>query len=577
MRYLKKLLVIGFMLVFAAGYIVSADKIVLQKTNYLGNMKLKSVSDKIYDVLYEQLSEQEEFELVDEDKVEDLLDENFGLDLYTNLLIDEAQEINSEIGARYFISGNIQSDPSDDRYFKLTLIVYEMNALQELSLENLSTTRSEDDIRKMVGEKLINTLTNSASEGAKKYFDIAIDNIKKKDYNGAIEPLQTVLKLDPEHAKAHFWLGYSYSKQYEESLQSGSDDLFDLDGGLSEKKGDPELLNKAVTHLEKSIELDPEYDTAYSTLGYVYISAGRMKDALNAFERYFKNNPDNAQAAINIALLFEKEMDDFENAKTYYEKAIAISDSIDYHKKYLDAIEDRKDWDLFVDRIKILMKHPDFNDMDKFLKADLISKATLNLQKEGKYDQAAKFYEEWSELSPNDPTLYFSWGKMYEDNENYDEAISKYQKSIEIDPEYTRAYVTLATVYIEKKDFSNASKYAKKALEKDAKESFAYKVLGDIEFDKALPIYNKYIDLNKEGKEKDGLAKKVEAFEIFKNAWIYYVKSLNNTTNSNLADYLNSRLKDMKGQLMNFPSDEKFFLDDDQKSKIEFGFSKNYK
>jgi tetratricopeptide (TPR) repeat protein len=77
--------------------------------------------------------------------------------------------------------------------------------------------------------------------------------------------------------------------------------------------------------LEKSLELDSNFNLAYSILGSVYMSLNNRELALKSFEKYLENGhpdtPDNINALYSMSLLLQQPKSDSKDAKEYYQKA----------------------------------------------------------------------------------------------------------------------------------------------------------------------------------------------------------------------------------------------------------------
>lgn len=63
-------------------------------------------------------------------------------------------------------------------------------------------------------------------------------------------------------------------------------------------------LDKAVTHLRKAIEIDPEFMAARNNLAAIFITTGASADAIPVLEESVKLDPHNATAAANLAIAY---------------------------------------------------------------------------------------------------------------------------------------------------------------------------------------------------------------------------------------------------------------------------------
>lgn len=68
-------------------------------------------------------------------------------------------------------------------------------------------------------------------------------------------------------------------------------------------------LVKAIEHLQKCIQLDPDYSNAYVALGLAYYRQADLQNSRNHFLQAIKANPNNLFALRNMGSLFRKEGD----------------------------------------------------------------------------------------------------------------------------------------------------------------------------------------------------------------------------------------------------------------------------
>ena len=78
--------------------------------------------------------------------------------------------------------------------------------------------------------------------------------------------------------------------------------LYNLIGRIyGEKKGN---VNAAIPYLQKAIELDPEFASAYENLGIAYATKGDFGKAIQYLTKALEIEPDNQHVMSNIAMLY---------------------------------------------------------------------------------------------------------------------------------------------------------------------------------------------------------------------------------------------------------------------------------
>lgn len=75
-------------------------------------------------------------------------------------------------------------------------------------------------------------------------------------------------------------------------------------------------MDEAEKEFRKTIALMPDNDWAYMSLGVICYRTGRPEEARAMWEKSFMLNPDNFEAAKNLAI-YHAEMEDFASARYY--------------------------------------------------------------------------------------------------------------------------------------------------------------------------------------------------------------------------------------------------------------------
>jgi tetratricopeptide (TPR) repeat protein len=114
--------------------------------------------------------------------------------------------------------------------------------------------------------------------------------------------MEQVLKIDPNHAEALNFIGYSYAdrgihlREAERMIRKalkispGSGFIIDSLGWLYFRQNKFDL---AIKYLREAAALLPEDGTVAEHLGDVYARTGRWQEALEAYDRALKLTPDN--------------------------------------------------------------------------------------------------------------------------------------------------------------------------------------------------------------------------------------------------------------------------------------------
>ncbi len=136
---------------------------------------------------------------------------------------------------------------------------------------------------------------DDADAGLHYELGVVYDRMGKKDK--AIEQMKTVIDLDPEHADALNYLGYTY-----------------VDSGMK--------LEKAESLIRKALELKPGNGYILDSLGWLYFKKGRYEQALNYLEQAAEKVPDDPIILEHLGDAYKKRKQT-EKALDAYQRALS--------------------------------------------------------------------------------------------------------------------------------------------------------------------------------------------------------------------------------------------------------------
>jgi Flp pilus assembly protein TadD len=152
----------------------------------------------------------------------------------------------------------------------------------------------------------------------------------KGDINRAMEFLQKALETMPDSPKANYAMAYGLMekgslKEAEEYLRTAlslAEDpkAYSLYSELCERQ---KRLDCAIGHLERALYLEPENTSYLTRLGYLYKTAGRLKDAEKAWLRAVSLGSREPEPYINLGSL-NYERGKLRSAYRYYQRALEI-------------------------------------------------------------------------------------------------------------------------------------------------------------------------------------------------------------------------------------------------------------
>ena len=233
-----------------------------------------------------------------------------------------------------------------------------------------------------------------------------------------------------------------------------------------------ERNRQAVKALEKAIAINPEFDRAYYTLGFIYWEQYQSQGAIEALETATKINPDISSYWSLLGASYGR----LEEYKRW-----GVPPSINDYEEEISAYEEG---------IAV-------NPQDCFLYVEL----GLALRKVGRYEEAITAISKAIEINPNLPRLYNDRAITYASSKQHENALADYNKAISLNPLFVRAYNNRAGTYDYLQQYENALADYDKAISLDPNYASPYQNRGNTyyslgQYNKALADYNKAISIN---------------------------------------------------------------------------------
>lgn len=227
--------------------------------------------------------------------------------------------------------------------------------------------------------------------------------------------------------------------------------------------------------------------------GNVFLKHKKYEQAISAYQKSIKLNPDFAQSYLNIGVIYDQHIHQYGKAIKYY---------IMYLEKGGKKVAKVKEWIRNIANLKHLTSDKEYKQLKKGVK-------------------------------------YYNQGVKLGKKKRYSEAIKMFAKAIEIIPYYAKAHYTIGLAFYNKENFGKAYKHFMMVLKydpdnKEFLESYYYlgRLHDDVlikDYDHALQFYNLY-------KEHHG-NKAVGTF-------IRPIKKVNNLLNQAYQDFQKNKKKE---------------------------------
>lgn len=115
--------------------------------------------------------------------------------------------------------------------------------------------------------------------------------------------------------------------------------------------------------------------------------------------------------------------------------------------------------------------------------------AAYGLDKLADFEKAEPIAEKLIALEPNEPTNYYSIGKLYEDQGRYEEAEARFNKAIEIRPNEPQGYLVLAGFHNRQGNFEKTMDAWERRAKIEPNNPEAHHSIGHFMYEKAMKDY----------------------------------------------------------------------------------------
>ncbi|QFS45445.1 tetratricopeptide repeat protein [Nostoc sphaeroides CCNUC1] len=160
------------------------------------------------------------------------------------------------------------------------------------------------------------TVSPTTEMSAKNFYDRGIDKSNKKDYKGAIEDFNEVLRLDRNRVLAYYQRGYALNKL--------------------------EKYNEAIEDFNEYLKINPNDVDALNMRGLSYYNLDKYEQAITDCTNAIKLNSEYAHAYYNRALAYAAQTNN-QKAIADYQKAAELYQQQGKTKDYQDALEKLKE------------------------------------------------------------------------------------------------------------------------------------------------------------------------------------------------------------------------------------------
>jgi tetratricopeptide (TPR) repeat protein len=234
--------------------------------------------------------------------------------------------------------------------------------------------------------------------------------------------------------------------------------------------------DKALTNLQQSLEINPDYGLTSKLLGETYLAKGMCNKALASYKRYLIlaiGDTKKAEAHFYLAKFYYVK-DDYNKALQECQQALNLNpQSIEVHwiqgRVYVQKnLFDRAEVETLT--IKELTEKTNIEESKTYY-YHLLGELFLH---KGLYEQALENFNKAATIESLDRTFFLNAsGEAYFKVENLNMAIEKLEAALKINSNYAQSHYLLGLVYQKKGEKDKARKHFKKCIDiwKDADEN----------------------------------------------------------------------------------------------------------
>lgn len=344
-----------------------------------------------------------------------------------------------------------------------------------------------------------------------------------KEYQAALKADPTALSVKARLATLHFSLGdMPNALRYAEEVADGKADdarmLTHMAGIMAQAgKGD-----KALSVLDRAIELEPESGEAYFTKGLLLLNLKRPAEAEQAMRAGIARAPDNAVGHYHLGRIL-LEAGKVDEAMASFERAITVNSAFEpgylalasMHearhekdqavavlKKYLQQVNPRNR-EIRHQLVRIYVDAKDYPGARKELE-DLLAEDPSDLDaqlrmalihgEQKEYAQAIDRLNGILKVRPAEVKVRDYLGYIYEESKDTQKALETYAFNVQLEPTFFEGHLHLGVLHYRLKQFPEANEHLGRAIALNPKQPETHIVQGlaylqQEQYDKSTEVF----------------------------------------------------------------------------------------
>ncbi len=269
-------------------------------------------------------------------------------------------------------------------------------------------------------------------------------DLRNKDYDRALENVNTALERDPENSEAYDLKGRILQEQAE-----------DVSNPVEHRR----IVEEMLQAYDRAAELDPELrEDITQRLRVAYFNEFRR--GIEEFNRGSEDKAAFAEAAAYFELAGQIQPD---SAGAFVNQAFALlnagvsEEAIEPLRTAIEKGDTQPETYIFLAELYVGQDQPN-EAIDVLQRASEIHSDNADIQAQllnayvqsGQIDRAMDEYERAVQMDPNNKLYRYNLGSLLLEAERYDEAIEHLTSAVEIDPAYANAQYNLGAAFVNK-------------------------------------------------------------------------------------------------------------------------------
>jgi tetratricopeptide (TPR) repeat protein len=270
-------------------------------------------------------------------------------------------------------------------------------------------------------------------------------------------------------------------------------------GNLGAICGARRKYDEAIGHLNKALEIKPDYPEAHVNLGVALQNQGNFTAAIAAFNSALAYKPNDASAYTNLGTTLRLQGDQAA-AITAFNTALSLRpNAANAHIGLGIALQEQGDRSAAITAFrKAIALQPDH--------PDAYNNLAIALQENGDLPSAIAAYGKALAIKPDNAQAYSNLGNALQEQGDLAAAITAYNKSIELTPSYQDAYYNRAIALQAQGHLAAAIASCKQALELkpdffDAHNRLGLALCEQGDFPAAIASYQKALEIRPDYRE----------------------------------------------------------------------------